>query len=94
LVLKVPNVQTSVTVNQSQVKMEFHLPPFTLSDTKNNVTFVGKPIRFCVNCAFLVTDVTKDDGVTSIANTIPYNMGVYSILSEFTQETTYACNVQ
>jgi hypothetical protein len=79
--LTVPNVQTSVTLINHRL-WSFNLPYFTLRDTKNNVTFTSKPRIFCVNCAFLVTDVTKGDGVTSIANTIPYNIGIYSILAE------------
>ena len=62
----------------------------TLRDTKNNITLAGKIIRFSVNGTFLGTAVTNSDGVATFAYTVTQNIGVYSILAEFIQDSTYA----
>jgi predicted outer membrane repeat protein len=61
-----------------------------LTDIPSNVPLSGKTVQFSVNGNIVGTTVTDNNGIATLPYTIIQNTGIYTILAEFTGDTTYA----
>ena len=64
----------------------------TLTDTLNNVPLAGKSVQFSVNGNIVGTAVTNAQGIATFAYTVTQNIGTYTILAQFFQDTVYAAS--
>ena len=64
----------------------------TLTDTQNNLPVTGKTIQFSVDGTVVGTAVTDINGLATFAYTITQDVGSYTILAEFMEDTPYAAS--
>jgi predicted outer membrane repeat protein len=89
--LTVTSTPTAIVVNPiSGYKGEVANLTANLTDTHGNVPVSGKTVRFSVNGNVVGTNVTDSNGIATLPYTIQENSGIYTILAEFTGDTTYA----
>ncbi len=86
-------IQTSISVTPiSGYKNNTVNLTATLTDTKNNITLAGKTIKFTLNGTLLGTAITNSNGIATLPYSITLNVGTYTILAQFIQDSTYAAS--
>jgi predicted outer membrane repeat protein len=84
------NTPTAIVVNPiSGYKGDIVNLIANLTYTDGNVPISGKTVQFSVNGNVVGTSVTDSNGIATLPYTIQENSGIYTILAEFTGDTTY-----
>ncbi len=88
--LTVISTPTAITINPiNGYKGDTTTLTANLTDTHSNIPISGKTIQFTVNGKIIGTNETNSNGIATLPYTIQENSGIYTILAEFTGDTTY-----